>query len=166
MEPELVSQIVQATSTSGLNARNYSSNSNFSLTRNGQWLQGVWLPKFPITIPPPLPINFRNIWGWLVQVAPIEVGGILFLCQLVSAMSFDGTQVCGVGKLACRWARTSKPLRVFYEISWEFIHTSSKQILHKVSWNLVLAFAMSPVKKAFFLPETTLSVDSKMDGSF
>ena len=36
--------------------------------------------------------------------APIEVGGILFLCQLVSAMSFDGTQVCGVGKLARGWA--------------------------------------------------------------
>lgn len=28
---------------------------NFSLTKNGQWLQGIWLPKLPLTIPPPLP---------------------------------------------------------------------------------------------------------------
>lgn len=68
-------------------------------------------------------INFRNIWGWLV--APIEVGGILFLCQLVSAMSFDGTQVCGVGKLACRWANFQNPS----EFSMRFrVNSSTLQV--------------------------------------
>ena len=41
---------------------------------------------------------------WVDEDFKRQAGGVLLLSQLVSAMPFDGTEICGVGQFTSVWA--------------------------------------------------------------